>query len=551
MDPVSGDLFRQIRALDTDSCTVGPVLSNKTLNTCEGGGMGALWGGAAFRPPGDFDNFTWFGPMPSSIGWGNHFLGSVPLYDGAMNEVGRLSHFISLGKSVGPLLKNTVAQGGDLTRGAHGAVYTAGGLVLGLSESEASPEGSIQAETVDDVLGGSATGAALKLVKERFGSYCPEGQQFISVDEVLVDVTPFSTEGFGMAPMGERWCQLMTMPRENVFKEIDEAASFGVAISVVAVLGCVMALWMLGRSLLLTYAANVQMKALQKEYWKERVLRSIRHLDQILVPMWVMKGDDFLTVEEVCMHEFFRDKGMLKVLDDVSGVMSFKAAGNVLAFISHQWLGIGRPDDAHNTQLLAMQTSIRKIAEMAANKSVHVWLDYISVPQRSKAQLNFAISSLPAYVSLMDHFLICAPDASHHDTGLPCNLESYSRRGWCRTEVMAKACSSGLDNMFICQGSGKDIRAYTKDDFANVSLKVFEGDFSNRADMEFLVEPILGLYWQVLLNRDEPNMAAVHAEIQKDKRSFFPATDSVARNRMQLFGPLVEVIEEHASSSIL
>merc|ERR1712013_623607 len=96
-----------------------------------------------------------------------------------------------------------------------------------------------------------------------------------------------------------------------------------------------------------------------------------------------------------------------------------------------------------------MQSSIRTVQKQT-RMDVFVWLDYISVAQRHADFQAMAISALPIFVSHVDQFIICAPEGVHRDSGCQCGLASYSTRGWCRMEMLAKACSSGLQNLDVC-----------------------------------------------------------------------------------------------------
>ena len=55
---------------------------------------------------------------------------------------------------------------------------------------------------------------------------------------------------------------------------------------------------------------------------------------------------------------------------------------------------------------------------------------YVSIPQANRTLQKLAIDSLATYASTCSFFLVLAPDATHADTLLPCNLTTYGRRGW-------------------------------------------------------------------------------------------------------------------------
>lgn len=104
--------------------------------------------------------------------------------------------------------------------------------------------------------------------------------------------------------------------------------------------------------------------------------------------------------------------------------------------------------------------------------------------------------------------------------------------------------------MLICEGSGEKITPYSRDKSATLPLRVFEGNFTNRMDMEFLVEPILGLYGKCLSNETEAHVAVVRQEMQENTSTFFPKVYQPDPNKpatQQLFGQLVEVMEKHTA----
>jgi hypothetical protein len=170
-----------------------------------------------------------------------------------------------------------------------------------------------------------------------------------------------------------------------------------------------------------------------------------------------------------------------------------------------------------------------------------------------------AVSSLPVYASSADIFVIIAPPAEHQSTRR-CDLESYNARGWCRAEMLAKICSSGLDNFFIFTGDS-ELEAVTEQRLPSLSMYVFEGEFSccqqkhikSSCDKEALVEPVLGLYSLVLrqvragvnLQRMDP----VLQHIRENKERFFPTTYTFqtegSMEERELFGPLVEASEKY------
>ena len=122
-----------------------------------------------------------------------------------------------------------------------------------------------------------------------------------------------------------------------------------------------------------------------------------------------------------------------------------------------------------------------KRVDYAADRS-WVWVDVCSVSQRHQGLQQLAIKTLPIYSALCSAFVIVTPNATHHDTGDVCDLDSYTKRGWCRAEMFSKLSMRGTDHMYkICSENGnleevKDMVSLASgfDDLFNV----FAGDFS-------------------------------------------------------------------------
>ena len=107
---------------------------------------------------------------------------------------------------------------------------------------------------------------------------------------------------------------------------------------------------------------------------------------------------------------------------------------------------------------------------MKGEKTLFVWVDYICVSQRHTKAQWMAVSSLPVYVSMVDIIIIIAPDATHPDTKNVCGLSTYTRRGWCRLEMLAKACGSGFQNVYSVEGTGTSLRRLSQEDFEHLSM---------------------------------------------------------------------------------
>jgi hypothetical protein len=282
-------------------------------------------------------------------------------------------------------------------------------------------------------------------------------------------------------------------------------------------------------------------------------------------------------MERITSYEQLRNTGKLEFLDTEEELAKFKTAHSII-FLSHQWLAWGFPDDEDATQLKAMKTAVKTAAShmrssgtRGAWKNMYVWVDYCSIAQEHRGMQTLAVSSLPVYASSADAFIIVAPPAKHVQTKGMADLNTYNSRGWCRAEMLSKLCSSGLENFFVLSTEGGELQRVTEEWLPSLSTLVFEGRFSccqqghvhGVCDKESLVEPILGLYSLVLRqvnvgskDGSARHMEQVHRHIRQSKERFFPkrytfdVKDADGAHRVEsreLFGPLVEALEEHMS----
>mmetsp|Transcript_55583 Transcript_55583/g.154799 ORF Transcript_55583/g.154799 Transcript_55583/m.154799 type:complete len:1117 (-) Transcript_55583:152-3502(-) len=297
------------------------------------------------------------------------------------------------------------------------------------------------------------------------------------------------------------------------------------------------------------------------------VERAVRGAGQLVHPMVLISADAFSKLEQLTSYEELRNSGKLVFLDDEDSLAVFKATSSIV-FLSHQWLASGFPDNATKTHLNAMKSAVRSVAshlgasgeDRYAWDNVYIWVDYCSVAQDHRGLQMLAIRSLPIYASSADAFVIVAPPAEHQNSKR-CDLNTYNARGWCRAEMLAKVCSSGLRNFFLFEGGGA-LEPITEERLLSLSMYVFEGDFSccqqkhakSCCDKEALVEPVLGLYSLVLrqirANANCKNMEPIMKHIRDNKERFFPTlysfqAEGVGAEERELFGPLVGATEAY------
>eukprot|EP00746_Dinoflagellata_sp_MGD_P136798 gnl/MRDRNA2_/MRDRNA2_70668_c0_seq1.p1 gnl/MRDRNA2_/MRDRNA2_70668_c0~~gnl/MRDRNA2_/MRDRNA2_70668_c0_seq1.p1 ORF type:complete len:454 (+),score=86.36 gnl/MRDRNA2_/MRDRNA2_70668_c0_seq1:87-1448(+) len=186
-----------------------------------------------------------------------------------------------------------------------------------------------------------------------------------------------------------------------------------------------------------------------------------------LYPMYVMKVSDALELKEVIDHQELLAQGKIRVYTE----------GMQVIFVSHQWLGRAHPDKDFQ-QFKVLQGNLRNLLNgmkvllcpvlpfcygrseslltpeiCRSLKDAYIWYDFFSVPQvtskrasdKVQMDLEAAVGSIPAYVNLCKHFFTLVPPATHADHGNTCNQFSWSRRGWCRVELAARAFSLHAD----------------------------------------------------------------------------------------------------------
>jgi len=305
-----------------------------------------------------------------------------------------------------------------------------------------------------------------------------------------------------------------------------------------------------------------------------RIAQVIRRAEEgagkLLHPMVLTWVPDFLAMQDFRSYERLRDEGKLVFLDTEMALTEFRADNRVI-FLSHQWLSWGTPDP-EIVHFPAMKSAVKQVCGRLADKKekggcrldkTYVWVDYCSIAQEHRGMQTLAISSLPYYASSADAFVVIAPPARHTCSNRLCDLESYNSRGWCRAEMLAKVCGSGLNNFFVLSTSDGALRQISEAQLSCLPLDVFEGSFScceqghqdsDSCDKESLVEAVLGLYALALHAKQcarptQPN-APIISHIRHSKERFFPETFTFRSHEgweeeRELFGGLVAAMEAH------
>ena len=130
-------------------------------------------------------------------------------------------------------------------------------------------------------------------------------------------------------------------------------------------------------------------------------------------------------------------------------------------------------------------------------ESLHIWLDYHSIPQENTTTKRLAIGSIALYAACSHYFLACAPEALHQDSRPPCKVDAdtYLQRGWCRLEQWAFMAINGSAQMYVFDSSLSQLSSRRR--WIEESVNVFNGHFTHEADKALLVDVVLGLAEQV------------------------------------------------------
>ena len=150
----------------------------------------------------------------------------------------------------------------------------------------------------------------------------------------------------------------------------------------------------------------------------------------------------------------------------------------------------------------------------------------------------WVISRLPIYASLSSIFVVVAPRATHSDTGLTCDKDTYQHRLWCRVRLFSHYFRRGRNAMYLLQ---KDSTLASVDrSWLLDALFVFEGDCTcclrkhegMECDKPFVRDLILGLYAEVLYfkKKDESQGSRrcreIYDSMEQNKDRVFPMSYS-------------------------
>jgi hypothetical protein len=317
------------------------------------------------------------------------------------------------------------------------------------------------------------------------------------------------------------------------------------------------------------YQSYIRIRKAHEQLMEATLNESVRSLHQLDYPLHLVRGDEFVDEGKLMRHEVLRNTHKLTVLDSLSDVDSFIAAGKHVVFFSHQWTSFTAPDPSgqqYDVMCTAMKELARRNGWDESLKDVFAWIDYSCIPQANPSTQNLAIRSLAAYASSATYFIIVAPETHHADLDDKCDLDTYQRRMWCRAEQVCHSMRNGTEGMYLAVDKVEPI-VKVKNDHFEESLHVFEGELTccrlehkgmGACDRQSLVIPLLGLYGELfraahdgIKGGNTDALSSVEAflkEIEKHQETVFPRTfqrvmwrkNKRVTEEVLLFGDLID-----------
>jgi len=304
------------------------------------------------------------------------------------------------------------------------------------------------------------------------------------------------TDSAGVTTTGGKMTLVVTsLPEDSTAMLITIVIILGAVMGVIGMFGC----WRASIFLKAAIRAKAQLEAEEIA----RCRRAVNAARTIESTLHMVNLKSFKAMGKITTHEDAREKGFLVHVDNYDELITF-VAKNPVAFISHQWLSWGNPDP----DLLQFNNMVGSLEALCkehgySEESLHIFLDYTSIPQKNVTARINAINSLGVFSSLAQHFIIIAPSAKHKDTGLICDKATYQRRGWCRLEQWGHMCMWGMNEMyFYNMETGKNEALGEDAQWKYDSIMVFEGDYTNPDNKKEMVDVVLGLYGMVLQSKE-------------------------------------------------
>lgn len=346
---------------------------------------------------------------------------------------------------------------------------------------------------------------------------------------------------------------------------------------------------------------NYTNRMLREKLSQDKVKEALTLTQEVQFPVTMICAVDFMKLDKLQSHEELRELRLLRFFDTAAKARAFldgghEDKGNFGVFFSHQWTAWDHPDHT-GEQFNSMKAVINYLVTNKDHKleleRMYVWVDYFSIPQANPHIQKLAINSLPIYASLLQLFVIVAPEITHKNTDARLSRDTYQERGWCRAEQLCHYVKCGDSDMFLADSTGrpmplkgklagqaiKDLKSGSKRmSFARIEReadveewfeKMFfvfsegvsytccrlEHDMNGKAtpcDREALMLPILGLYGDIYGRRDEEGVKEIFERIQEEGLDkIFPPTfeyqakETGLKETRTLFGDLLDVLEAY------
>lgn len=226
--------------------------------------------------------------------------------------------------------------------------------------------------------------------------------------------------------------------------------------------------------------------------------------------------------------------------------------GMCCLFVSHQWVSTTGADP-RGEQLHVLREALRNILagclvvqtdipyflvfqrvdrllddEVSQLAEGYIWFDWFSIPQitaRScslgaavmQDEVRRAVDSIPSYVEAADFFVVLCPSLQPAGSSSSYDKVTWSRRGWCRVELLAAMLTNLQARRFLVVTSSMNAVIMTPDHY--MFSMPGDGDFAVEADRYLLhdvVEQILDAHIQSLWERSQ-------CEQHRDRARLFTA----------------------------
>ena len=187
-------------------------------------------------------------------------------------------------------------------------------------------------------------------------------------------------------------------------------------------------------------------------------------------------------------------------------------------FVSHQWLSPHHPDP-DGQQLKVLQDALSNLLEDRSRISnsilselwygqagtpsaaelrstpLFLWYDFFSCPQRSANEQLSAINSIPSYVARCLYFIILCPALTHASRSEMLSFSTWSQRGWCRAERMARELAPTSGFVIVVDSA---VHQTLLPGAQSLAYSPGEGLFTVREDSQKVASIVVQLIWNKL-----------------------------------------------------